>query len=71
MCVIYILNIEEPLILIRSLILAFGSFKSFNLKLISFDLCKTVESIIYANLLHCSNAPKNAFGLYGIVHRIL
>ena len=71
MRVIYILNIKGALILIGSLILAFGSFKSFNFKLISFDLCKTVESIVYAKLLHCSNAYKNAFGLYGMVHKIL
>ena len=34
---------REPLIQIRSLILAFANFKSFNLELISCDLCKTVE----------------------------
>ena len=62
MCVIFILNIEGTLNRDKKH-LASSSFESFNFQLISFDICKTVGSIIYANLLHCSNAPKNAFGL--------
>ena len=66
------LSCAEHLILESPWFWHFGNLRRFNLKLISSDLCKTVAQwIIYANLLHCFNDLKNAFGLQRIVQRIL